>query len=376
MAAVHLDNISKSFGATSVLQGINLDIKHGEFLTLLGPSGCGKSTLLRIIAGLETQTSGSVSIGDRQVNTVAPKDRDVAMVFQTYALYPHLTVRGNMAVPLRMRQLTRVQRWPIVGRLMPGAQSRLAAIDGEIEAVAASLGLTDLLGRRPAQLSGGQRQRVALGRAMVRHPAVFLMDEPLSNLDAERRMLMRAELAALHKRLGSTFIYVTHDQAEAMTLSTRVVVMDSGRILQVGTPREIYDRPKDRRVAEFVGSPPMNMLPGRITDKRICFEGRILEQTTVGGEDRPIIIGIRADALQIANVSDPTALETRIETIEHLGGEVHLTCMMGDAHRLFVRARPKHLDAVRSENRIGIRIEPNSIHLFEENGLRVIGGIA
>lgn len=258
MAALRLHQISRSFGSTRVLDGVDLDIRDGEFLTLVGPSGCGKTTLLRIIAGLDHAEEGQVEIDGALVDDLPPKQRDVAMVFQSYALYPYMTVAQNLALPLVMRKLSRLQRLPLIGPWWPGARARRREIDIAVEQVAESVGLGQMLHRRPAQLSGGQRQRVALGRAMVRRPKVFLMDEPLSNLDAKLRVDTRAEIADLHRRLGATFVYVTHDQVEAMTMSDRVALMMGGRILQLGTPQEIYDDPLDLRVAEFIGTPKIN----------------------------------------------------------------------------------------------------------------------
>lgn len=260
MAALQLHHINRRFGSTLVLDGINLDIRDGEFLTLVGPSGCGKTTLLRIIAGLDHADEGQVAIDGVAVDNLPPKKRDVAMVFQSYALYPYMTVAQNMALPLIMRRLSWVQRLPLIGRWWPGSSVVRRELEDEVNQVAQSLGLGALLQRRPAQLSGGQRQRVALGRAMVRRPKVFLMDEPLSNLDAKLRVDTRAEIADLHRRLGTTFVYVTHDQVEAMTMSDRVALMMGGRILQLGTPQSLYDDPKDLRVAEFIGTPKVNVV--------------------------------------------------------------------------------------------------------------------
>jgi len=255
MASVTIRDIEKSFGPIRVLNGVSIDIEDGEFIVLVGPSGCGKSTLLRIIAGLEQQDSGNILIGDQPVDGLHASRRDVAMVFQSYALYPHLTVEKNISVPLRMRRLNFFQRFPFVGPLMPGTKEALADIAKDVNEVTETLGISHLMDRKPGQLSGGQRQRVAVGRAMVRHPQAFLMDEPLSNLDAELRVHMRAEIAELHRRLESTFIYVTHDQAEAMTMADRVAVMMDGDLLQVDTPSKVYADPSDIRVAEFIGSP-------------------------------------------------------------------------------------------------------------------------
>jgi multiple sugar transport system ATP-binding protein len=269
MSAIVIQKISKSFGTTSVLQDISLTIKDGEFVSLLGPSGCGKSTLLRLIAGLDVAERGSIMVGQHDVTRLHPKDRDLAMVFQSYALYPHLSVYDNIAVPLRMRRLNAWQRLPGV-RLFSRLQQKIERqIRQDIQDVAATLGIQALLPRKPGQLSGGQRQRVALGRAMVRKPEAFLMDEPLSNLDAKLRVHMRSELSQLHRTLGATFLYVTHDQAEALTMSDRIAVMMEGSILQYDTPDEIYRNPTDLRVAEFVGSPRINMLQGWVREGRL-----------------------------------------------------------------------------------------------------------
>jgi ABC-type sugar transport system ATPase subunit len=264
MARVELESIGKSFGETAVLSGIDLDIADGEFLTLVGPSGCGKSTLIRIIAGLEPQTSGRIRIGGAPVDDLRPHERRVAMVFQSYALYPHMSVFANMALPLTMQRLSPWERLPLLRLLSAHRRRVMPGIAQEVRSVAAQLQIEPLLHRRPAQLSGGQRQRVALGRAMVRHPGVFLMDEPLSNLDAKLRVHMRSELTELHQRLKSTFIYVTHDQVEAMTMGDRIAVMKDGHIMQVADPLTLYSRPANAFVAGFIGSPPMNLLKGKL----------------------------------------------------------------------------------------------------------------
>ena len=247
MASVSLDKVQKSYGAVKVLHEVDLEIKDGEFVVLVGPSGCGKSTLLRMIAGLEEISSGDIRIGERVVNDVAPKDRDIAMVFQSYALYPHMDVANNMGFSLMLKKEAK------------------PAIEKRVDGAAGRLGLTSLLQRLPRQLSGGQRQRVAMGRAIVRHPKAFLFDEPLSNLDARLREQMRAEIKRLHKSIGATSVYVTHDQIEAMTLADRVVVMNGGVVEQMGPPLELYDRPQSLFVAAFIGSPKMAFLPGRLS---------------------------------------------------------------------------------------------------------------
>lgn len=257
---LQIDSVSKSFGETAVLRDVNLCAKSGEFISLVGPSGCGKSTLLRIIAGLEKQDLGSIKINSQAVDGLLPKERNVAMVFQNYALYPHLSVAANISVPLEMARLSWFERLPLMGALSPRKRSISKSIEQEVQAICQSLQLSHLLERKPGQLSGGQRQRVALARAMIRHPSIFLMDEPLSNLDAKLRTHLRNELVELHRKLGVTFIYVTHDQSEAMTMSDRIAVMDSGEILQIGTPSELYQRPHSLKIAKFIGSPQINTI--------------------------------------------------------------------------------------------------------------------
>ncbi|MGZ3339076.1 MAG: ABC transporter ATP-binding protein, partial [Reyranella sp.] len=304
MADLAIDRISKSFGRTRILRDVSLTVQDGEFLSLLGPSGCGKSTLLRIIAGLETRDTGSIAIGGRPVDALRPKARDVAMVFQSYALYPHYTVERNIALPLQMRRLSRWQRLPLVGRLLPGSRSTRAEIATEVLGVARALEIEPMLGRKPGQLSGGQRQRVALGRAMVRRPAVFLMDEPLSNLDAKLRVQMRVEIKELQQRLGATIVYVTHDQSEAMTMSDRIAVMMGGEILQVGAPHDLYMSPADRRVAAFVGSPPINLLQAALAASGdVTVSGHCIGAIHDTGPARPLTLGIRPEVIRVTQPS-------------------------------------------------------------------------
>jgi multiple sugar transport system ATP-binding protein len=307
VANVGLSGITKAFGegAERVLavDDVTLEIGHHEFMILLGPSGCGKSTLLRMIAGLETPTAGEVVIGERRVNEVEPKDRDVAMVFQSYALYPHKTVQANIEFPLKARGVDRSTR------------AAAAANAAEI------LGLTPYLKRKPGQLSGGQRQRVALARAIVRDASVFLMDEPLSNLDAKLRGETRAELVDLHRRLDSTFVYVTHDQVEAMTMGTRVAVLDHGRLQQVGTPPEVYDRPATVFVAQFIGTPPMNVLPAGM----------------LGSSE--VRVGIRPEHVVLAGAESTADLHAVVRQVENLGHEV-LVVTDVDGARVVVRTTP------------------------------------
>ncbi|QCK85913.1 ABC transporter ATP-binding protein [Phreatobacter aquaticus] len=318
MPGIVLDRIEKSFGETRVLKGVSLAFDAGSFVSLVGPSGCGKTTLLRIIAGLEQADRGTVTIAGRAVSGMRAADRDVAMVFQNYALYPHLTVEQNMALPLVMRRLSTLERTPFIGRLVSGTDQRRSAIRAEVEEAARLLSIDHLMERRPGQLSGGQRQRVALGRAIVRHPKAFLMDEPLSNLDAALRHDMRRELVELHRRVGVTTVYVTHDQAEAMTMSDRVAVMLGGNVLQFGSPREVYDQPATIDVARFIGSPRINILPAEIGP-----EGQVMIAGHATGQVGPrsggkLDIGIRPEHLTVGEIG----FAVDVRHVEFLGSEV------------------------------------------------------
>jgi sn-glycerol 3-phosphate transport system ATP-binding protein len=304
MSAVSLSGLKKAYGAVEVIHGVDCAIEAGEFVVILGPSGCGKSTLLRMIAGLEDITGGTVAIGDRIVNRLEPKDRDIAMVFQNYALYPHMSVYDNMAYGLRIRGMSR------------------EAIDARVRAAAATLELGTLLARKPRQLSGGQRQRVAMGRAIVREPAVFLFDEPLSNLDAKLRVQMRLEMKRLHAQVGTTSIYVTHDQVEAMTLADRLIVMNAGRVEQIGTPLDVYHRPATAFVAGFIGSPAMNLLPGRMAGEGVDIgEGVTLPLDKPANQaGRAVLAGIRPEHVTIA-AADGGHPKLAIDAIEILGAD-------------------------------------------------------
>lgn len=337
MHELNLKGLTKRFGETEVLKGIDLSIRPGEFLTLVGPSGCGKSTLLRIIAGLETPDTGRIQLDGRDVTDLRAAERDLAMVFQSYALYPHLTVAENMLTPLKLRNLGWTGRLPVVGPIL--SRGERAALMARVRDVAEVLKITPLLGRKPGQLSGGQRQRVALGRAMVREPAAFLMDEPLSNLDAALRVHMRAELSGLHRQLGRTFIYVTHDQAEALTMSDRMAVMMGGEILQLDTPANIYDDPNDLRVAQFVGSPAINLLPGEVDDQgRVSYCGVPLERRLSGAAQGPVSIGLRPEHLHLATPEQADALNGRVTFAENLGADTYLHVALGDgAHPVQLR---------------------------------------
>jgi ABC-type sugar transport system ATPase subunit len=352
--AIELVEISKHYGRTRALEAVDLDIAPGEFLVLLGPSGCGKSTLLKIIAGLEDPTEGEVYIGGRLANYLRPGDRDVAMVFQNYALYPHMTVGTNLGFPLRMRKV---------------AKGEVAT---RVRDVAALLELSDQLEKYPDQLSGGQRQRVALGRAIIREPVAFLMDEPLSNLDALLRVQMRTELLRLHRRVGRTTVYVTHDQVEAMTMANRIVVLRDGVVQQVGTTAEVYGRPANRFVATFVGSPPMNLFPGRLSvqDGTARFEGAVaVDLPAFRGAPGEVTLGVRAEAFQLAGPSDAGAVEGTVDLVESVGADVYLSVTIGPGTTATVRVSP---DAgVADDTRVHLRINPRAVHLFEASGARL-----
>jgi multiple sugar transport system ATP-binding protein len=316
MAGIVISDVHKRFGTFAALRGVSLNVAAGEFLALVGPSGCGKTTLMRIVAGIERQDLGDITIGGRDVGGLRAADRDIAMVFQSYALYPHLTVAQNIAVPLTMRRLSTAQRLPLLGRFWPGSGTARATIARDAKQAAETLGLGGMLDRRPAQLSGGQRQRVALARAIVRSPRAFLMDEPLSNLDAALRVQTRREIVDIHRRVGATTLYVTHDQSEALTMADRVAVMLAGVILQVDTPERIYTDPADLRVAAFIGSPRINTLAAEVTPA-----GRVL----VAGESvslrAPGTAGAATLALRPEDLRPDThgPLEVVAEHLEFLG---------------------------------------------------------
>ncbi|MGY2843672.1 multiple sugar transport system ATP-binding protein [Bradyrhizobium sp. USDA 4509] len=373
MASVSIECISKDYGQTPILRGVSLSIADGEFLTLLGPSGCGKSTLLRILAGLEVQDVGSVSIGGRIVDGVRPKQRDIAMVFQSYALYPHMSVASNMALPLRMCRLSALQRLPFLGRLLPRTAQITADIGVEVSRTANSLGIGHLLSRKPGQLSGGQRQRVAVGRAMVRHPAVFLMDEPLSNLDAKLRVQMRAEIKELHRRLGVTFVYVTHDQAEAMTLSDRVAVMLDGEVLQVAPPQAIYSDPDNRRVAEFIGSPKINLLDGVVRERGLIdLAGATLAIDADVLAGTPLSLGIRPEALYLADRAGQGVLTGSVRVVEHMGSDVfvHLD-LAGIDQPLIARLLAERAPHITAGQTLHVGVRADRILLFTQDGRRL-----
>ena len=346
MASVVIRDVRKAFGLTSVIHGVAITIDDGQFVVLVGPSGCGKSTLLRMIAGLENITGGEIRIGDRVVNNLPPKERDVAMVFQNYALYPHMTVAANMAFSMKLRGAPKDE------------------IENRVKRAAEILGLTQLLERFPRQLSGGQRQRVAMGRAIVRDPQVFLFDEPLSNLDAKLRVQMRTEIKELHQRLKTTTVYVTHDQIEAMTMADKIVVMHDGRVEQIGAPLELYDRPQNLFVAGFIGSPAMNFLKGAIrANGTLEFDGpgnaRLpLTAAPPGSDGRQAVYGVRPEHFTIAD----DGVEAVIQVVEPTGSEIQIVAKIGDSE-IIAAFRERH--PFKPGNKIRLKPDPRLVHLFD-----------
>ncbi len=365
MAAVTLNSVTKRFGTTTVIRGLDLEIRDQELMVLVGPSGCGKSTALRMIAGLEEVSEGDIRIGDRVVNDLPPKERDIAMVFQSYALYPHMSVRENMAFGLRIRKV-------------PPAE-----IDRLVGDAARTLGIDQLLDRKPKNLSGGQRQRVAVGRAIVRKPSVFLFDEPLSNLDAKLRIQMRAEITKLQQNLRTTTIYVTHDQVEAMTMGSRIAVLKDGALQQVGAPLEVYERPVNVFVAAFIGTPPMNFLSADLTEGGAALHAAEFTLTLPPGTraivakhaPRRVLVGIRPESIRLASGGDtsgPAAtsgpapasgrVEADVEVAELLGNEAIIHARVGDV--LLVSKTESHR-APRAGDRISLDLDLEAIHLFD-----------
>jgi multiple sugar transport system ATP-binding protein len=355
MASVEIRGVRKSFGPVEVIHGVDIEIQDGEFVILVGPSGCGKSTLLRMIAGLERISAGQIVIGDRVVNQVPPKERDIAMVFQNYALYPHMTVADNMGFSLKLKN------------------DSAAHIKERVGEAAEILGLTPLLGRYPRQLSGGQRQRVAMGRAIVREPQVYLFDEPLSNLDAKLRVAMRTEIKALHQRLGTTIIYVTHDQIEAMTMADKIVVMHDGIVEQIGAPLELYDNPANVFVAGFIGSPSMNFLNGRI---RSNGGGPVVETESgvvlplagapAASEDKPVVYGIRPEHFTLAD----DGADAVVSVVEPTGSEIQIFAEL-DSQPIVAVFRERH--DFKPGQTIRLKPDPALVHLFDggERGQRL-----
>lgn len=354
MANVSLSSVCKRYGKVSVIEGLDLEIKDREFMVLVGPSGCGKSTALRMIAGLEDISDGTIQIGDRVVNGIPPKDRDIAMVFQSYALYPHMTVRQNLEFGLKIRKTDRSE------------------IDRRVDEAAEILDITHLLDRKPREMSGGQRQRVAVGRAIVRKPRVFLFDEPLSNLDAKLRVQMRAEISKLQDRLETTTIYVTHDQVEAMTMGDRIAILNDGDLQQVGTPLEVYERPSNRFVATFIGTPPMNFLEAAVTDDGMRLRGhgfelpvpRSLHPSTAGQDGRGVLLGIRPESLTAGlTVRGETApLTLDVEVVEPLGHEVLVHGKLHD-NLLVAKVDPYQTPPVGQPLTLDVALD--RLHLFD-----------
>ncbi len=355
MTEVRLVKVSKYFGETKAVDNVDLLIKHGEFIVLLGPSGCGKTTTLRLIAGLEKPTSGQIWFDNELVNDLEPKDRRIAMVFQDYALYPHMTVFDNMALNLRVRKLPEGE------------------IQKRVSETAELLGIKHLLKRKPAQLSGGEQQRVALGRAIVREPSVFLMDEPLSNLDAALRARMRGELKKLHERLRTTTVYVTHDQVEAMVMANRIAVMKDGRVQQVGTPQEIYSKPANRFVAEFVGSPKMNILEATLDEKRgnvldagafeISIPQNIATILKSGSSSPEFLIGIRPEDVRLSPTAEKGFVESTVYLVENIGNLAYVTLQVGNA--LVVSQVPPTVN-LNVGDKVFFQLDSERIHVFDK----------
>ncbi len=350
MASVDIKDVRKSYGPVEVLHGVSVPIKNGEFVVLVGPSGCGKSTLLRMIAGLESITGGTVSIGDRVVNNIHPKERDIAMVFQNYALYPHMTVEDNMAFSLKLKGTDK------------------ATIKAQVDKAAGILGLGKLLDRYPRQLSGGQRQRVAMGRAIVRDPQVFLFDEPLSNLDAKLRVAMRAEIKELHQRLKTTTIYVTHDQIEAMTMADKIVVMHDGDIEQIGAPLDLYDHPQNQFVAGFIGSPSMNFIPGTLKGGVVETASGAklpLGKASTAGEGRAVTYGVRPEHFTIAD----DGVDAEVIVVEPTGSETQLVAKMA-GHDIVAIFRERY--DFKPGQKVKLKPQADVVHLFDkESGKRI-----
>ena len=352
MPPVSFEYVSKRFGEVSVVEDFNLRVEDGELMVLVGGSGSGKSTILRMVAGLESVTTGRICIEDRDITPLPPRERDVAMVFQDYALYPHLTVRDNLSLGLRLRKVPRTE------------------IDRRVRWAGGMLGLDALLDRKPKQLSGGQRQRVAMGRAMVREPKVFLFDEPLSNLDAGLRAQMRIEIARLQRRLGTTTLYVTHDQVEAMTLADRLVILDRGRIQQIGAPLEVYRRPANRFVAGFIGTPPMNFVEGRLASvaggvEFVSEAVRVPIGPAISSTEGPATLGIRPEDVVLVPAGTAGSIPAQVALVELLGAHAHLHLDAG-AQRLI--AIVSGADAPAPGTTVHVRLDPARAHLFDANG--------
>ena len=362
---MELVGVARRFGATTVLKDLTLRVPDGSFTSILGPSGCGKSTTLRIMAGLDRPSAGRVFLGGRDVTDATAAERNVAMVFQSYALYPHMSVAENIALPLAMRQLSRFERLAGLGRLVPGAAAKRRAIAQQVRDTAGMLGLDDLLDRKPAALSGGQKQRVAVGRALVRDPSIFLLDEPLSNLDARLRVQMRTELAALQARTSRAFVYVTHDQAEAMAMSSHVVVMMAGEIAQQGTPRDLYDRPASRDVAAFVGTHPINLIDATLGPSGDC--SLVTGLRVPGATGARVTLGLRPEHLRPAR----EGLSARLERVEYLGAETVVHARLDTGPDVRAQA-PGDWTPPPPGSILKLAIAPEQVHVFDaDTGARL-----
>lgn len=373
MPDLKLTQLQKRYGTSNAVDNVSLSVRHGEFLTLLGPSGCGKSTLLRLIAGLDTPDAGALHLGEDRIDQIRPSRRNIAMVFQSYALYPHMSVADNIATPLRMRQLTLRQRLPLIRHLSPSGRKKQTEINAIARARAKMLGLGGLLDRMPGQLSGGQRQRVALARAIVRDPALFLLDEPLSNLDAKLRVELRAELVRLNRELDVTFLYVTHDQTEAMTMSDRIAVMIGGRILQIDSPAKLYAEPNCLEVARFIGSPAINLFDARIRDGQFVeIAGHQLALSQRSPLDR-VLVGCRPEHI---TMTDPQAhgIVGVIKTIEHTGPAlfVHVETGINDTDVIISTPSETSL-RWRTGDKVKLQLNITNSLIFNPTGPRIAG---
>lgn len=372
MQSLRVHDIRKSFGETSVLRGVSLDITKREFVALLGPSGCGKTTLLRIIAGLERQDSGNIDIAGHRVDELGPAERDIALVFQSYALYPHLTVGQNIAVPLVMRRMSALQRLPGAATLSGATRNHRRDIAQDVARIAQSMEIGHLLDRKPGQLSGGQKQRVAVARALVRKPSILLMDEPLSNLDAKLRVQMRQEIVGMHRRHGATTVYVTHDQTEAMTMADRIAVILNGELQQIGTPAEIYKQPASIDVAEFVGSPKINILPCSVSGNGLELLGASHPGAAGLPDGATGFVGIRPEHVSVSVQGNEPSIECTIVSLEYLGSEALIQARVGDGdEQVCLRTDIDAFERAKHSDRLNIRLSARSMLLFDQNRRRV-----
>lgn len=385
MPSITFDGLSKSYGGNTVIREFSAEVADKDFLVLLGPSGCGKSTMLRMVAGLTDISSGTLRFGDTKVNDLSPKQRNIAFVFQSYALYPHMTVRENIAFPLLMDNFRWWHHIPIIGRVARRSLMKRVDIRSRIEATAGMIELSEYLDRRPKALSGGQRQRVAVARSIIREPTMYLFDEPLSNLDAKLRMQMRAELSALHDRVQKTFVYVTHDQVEAMTMGTKIIVMNEGVVQQYGTPREIYETPANLFVARFIGSPPMNIFAARVSDNAILIDdvpvsnsaGLAASLSAMGLVE--VSLGVRPEKITIGDApasSGTIGIDVHTVVVEHLGAETVVGVKVGGATSALTdvsAGASRQLNYVKlpgehpftTNVNTSIQFAPDSVHLFD-----------